>query len=550
MGFIYKVASPMEKVFSSASYVPELGEKVLSGLKGETVSFQIAYFWDDDRKNCGFCQVDSPLKEQIRILEVRLVPCEYPCHRKRDEGYLVTESGLYPDLLTDLTSFGFPLVPGQWRSLWVDVVLDKNLPAGSYPIRITLKTKEECLGDVSVTAEVINAVLPELPVPHTEWLHCDCLANYYNVEIFSEAHWQLIENYVRTAVAHKCNMLLTPVFTPPLDTAVGGERPTVQLVDVTVTENGYAFGFSKFDRWVEMAKRCGIVYFEISHLFSQWGATATPKIMATKDGVYQQIFGWDTQAAGPEYSSFMHQFLTALKQKLEQLGIAQYCYFHISDEPSMEHLENYKAALHVVAKDLEGYPIIDALSNYDFYRHGLVEQPVCGLDHIKPFLVEGQRPEKLWGYYCTAQCVDVTNRFIALPGFRERILGTQMYKFQLAGFLHWGFNFYNSEYSWYPIDPYRCTDCSGAFPSGDPFLVYPGPDGKPVGSIRLMLMDEAMSDLCAMNLLESLTDRETVMACIETGETVQIDVYPQSSQWLWDMRSRINRKIAEAVSYS
>lgn len=548
MGLIYKVVSPMEKVFSSASDVRELDGGALSGLKGETLSFQIAYFWDADRKMCGFCQTDSPLSEQLRIREVQLVPCEYPCHRKRDDGYLVTESGLYPDLLTDVTRFGFPLVPGQWRSLWVDIPLDKDLAAGSYPVRITMGTKEETLGEVEVTVKVIDAQLPKLAVPHTEWLHCDCLANYYKVDIFSEEHWRIIEKFIRTAVKYKCNMLLTPVFTPPLDTEIGGERPTVQLVDVTVTPEGYEFGFSKFRRWVKLAQECGIEYFEISHLFSQWGATATPKVMATKDGVYQRIFGWETKATGPEYAGFIHQFLTALKQELERLGISRCTYFHISDEPSAEHLESYRAALNVVAADLEGYPIMDALSNYDFYKHGLVKMPVCGLDHIKPFLEEDQRPEKLWGYYCTAQCVNVSNRFIALPGARTRILGAQMYKFQLAGFLHWGFNFYNSEYSRFPIDPYRCTDCSGAFPSGDPFLVYPGPDGEPVGSIRLMLMDEAMSDLCAMNLLESLTDRETVMACIEADATVQTDAYPTSSAWLHGMRGRINQKIAEAVS--
>jgi len=165
-----------------------------------------------------------------------------------------------------------------------------------------------------------------------------------------------------------------------------------------------------------------------------------------------------------------------------------------------------------------------------------------------PFLEEGQRPDKLWGYYCTAQCVDVSNRFITLPGFRTRILGAQMYKYRLDGFLQWGYNFYNSEYSWYPIDPYRCTDSAGAFPSGDPFLVYPGADGKPVGSLRLMLMDEAMSDLCAMYLLEELAGREAVMDCIENGEKLEIDVYPQSSAWLQNMRLRINRKIAEFVN--
>lgn len=537
----------MDKVFPAASEVQEMDAKVLAGLKGETVSFQIAYYWDGTRKTPGYCEVISPIKDLVRVREVRLVPCEYPCHMKRDDGYLTTVPGLYPDLLADLTGFGFPLVSGQWRSLWVDVELSEALAAGSYPVKILLKTKDEQLGEAEMAVEVIDAVLPKLPVPHTEWFHCDCLSNYYNVEIFSEAHWQIIEEFVKTAVRHKCNMLLTPVFTPPLDTAVGGERPTTQLVDVNVTDSGYEFGFSKFRRWVEMALRCGIEYFEISHLFSQWGASAAPKVMGTRDGVYQRLFGWETDASGDEYTDFMHQFLTALKQQLQQLGIAEKTYFHISDEPSMEHLENYRKALNVVAEDLKDYQIVDALSNYEFYQHGLVKQPICGLDHIKPFIQEGQRPEKLWGYYCTAQCVDVSNRFIALPGARARILGAQMYKYRLDGFLHWGYNFYNSEYSWYPIDPYRCTDSSGAFPSGDPFLVYPGADGMPVGSMRLMLMDEAMSDLCAMNALEALAGREAVMACIEADTTVEFDKYPQTSAWLLSMRGRINEKIKEAL---
>ena len=37
-------------------------------------------------------------------------------------------------------------------------------------------------------------------------------------------------------------MLLTPVFTPPLDTTVNGERLTVQLVDVRRDAGVYSFG--------------------------------------------------------------------------------------------------------------------------------------------------------------------------------------------------------------------------------------------------------------------------------------------------------------------
>lgn len=539
----------MEKVFASASNIQEIESKVLSGLKGEIVSFQIAYYWDGERKAFGHYDIISPVKDFVHVREVKLVPCEYPCHTKRDDGYLTDVPGVYPDLLTDIGEFGFPLISGQWRALWVDVEVEPDMTPGIYPVKIQLKTKEELLCEVDVEMEVLNAVLPKLSVPHTEWFHSDCLANYYNVEVFSEEYWTIVEEFVKTAVKYKCNMLLTPVFTPPLDTGIGGERRTVQLVDVTVNADGsYSFEFSKFHRWVKMALRCGIEYIEISHLFSQWGAVAAPKVMAIKDGVYQRIFGWETTAAGPEYSNFLHQFLTALKKELEVLGIQKQTYFHVSDEPNMEQLESYRAALNVVKEDLKGYTIMDALSNYEFYQQGLVKQPICGLDHIQPFLAEENRPEKLWGYYCTAQPLNVSNRFIVLPGFRTRVLGTQMYKYRLDGFLHWGYNFYNSECSLFSINPYRCTDAAGAFPSGDPFLVYPGADGKPVGSIRLMLMGEAMTDFCAMKALEELAGRDVVMACIEEDAVVEIETYPQGSAWLLKMRERINQAIKMYIS--
>ncbi len=120
-----------------------------------------------------------------------------------------------------------------------------------------------------------------------------------------------------------------------------------------------------------------------------------------------------------------------------------------------------------------------------------------------------------------------------------------MYRFQLDGFLHWGYNFYNSQYSLCPIDPYQTTDAGGAFPSGDPFLVYPGADGRPEESMRLMLMDQAMSDLCAFTALEQLAGREAALACIEGAPT--FEQYPQEEEYLLRVRENVNRKIEEAL---
>lgn len=544
MEFQYKIVSSMCKVFPDGENGKDLEEKRLTGLNGETMSFQIAYYWGGDRKERGSVSVLSPIKDKVHVRMVNLVPCEYPCHMKRDEGYLAVEPGMYPDWLSEVPKLGFPLVSGQWRCLWVDVEPDDTVEAGEYPVKLRLEKDGEVLCEPEITCEVLGVRLPKLPIPYTEWFHSDCLADYYQAEVFSDRFWEIVEEFVRSAAKHKCNMLLTPVFTPPLDTAIGGERRTVQLVDVTVTEGKYHFEFGNFRKWVRMASGCGIEYFEISHLFSQWGAKAAPKVMAVKDGTYQQIFGWDTDSAGEEYRDFLHQFLTALKEELKELGIEGRTYFHISDEPEKEHMENFRNAWEGVAKDLEGFQVMDALSDYDFYKEGLVRQPVCAVNHIQPFLEE--RPEKLWGYYCTAQCVDVTNRFIVLPGCRTRILGVQLYKYRLDVFLHWGYNFYNSEHSLYPIDPYRCTDAGGAFPSGDPFLVYPGKDGRPEGSVRQMLMDEAMSDYCAFLALEKLAGREKVLELIDE-ETVTFDEYPQDEDYLLGLRKKVNQAIKDAL---
>lgn len=550
-----KVVSSMEKVLPDREPSSDGMSLRLSGLKKETVSFQIAYFWNGVRKRRGQVKIEDIPGVKVTARAVGLVPCAYPCNMRKDDDYLSDKPGLYPDLLQDTEKFGFPLIAGQWRSLWIDLEITEEAAAGNYPLHITLEKAEQeekiadvekQLGEAILSLEVIGAVLPPMDIPYTNWFHCDCLANYYGVEVFSEEHWRIVENFVKTAVKRGMNMLLTPIFTPPLDTAVGGERTTVQLVDITKTADGYSFGFEKFDRWVKMALRCGIRYFEISHLFSQWGAVATPKIVATVNGREEKIFGWNTNACGEEYQVFLHAFLGALKVELEKLQIAENSYFHISDEPVLSQLPSYRAAKNVVLEDLAGYHMFDALSDYAFFKEGVIDEPVCSSDHIEPFLAD--RPKKLWTYYCTAQCVDVSNRFIVQPGYRTRILGTQLYKFAIDGFLQWGYNFYNSEYSLYPIDPYACTDADGAFPSGDPFVVYPGKGGVPEESQRIMLMDETFSDYRAMKLLESLRGREYVLSLLneEKNGEITFKKYPRNAAYLTELRERINLAIKNA----
>ena len=187
---------------------------------------------------------------------------------------------------------------------------------------------------------------------------------------------------------------------------------------------------------------------------------------------------------------------------------------------------------------------MDALSNYDFYAQGLVDHPVPASNHIEPFLAH-QVPE-LWTYYCCSQHRDVSNRFIAMPSCRNRVLGCQLFKYDIAGFLQWGYNFYYSQYSAYPVNPFLTTDAVQAFPSGDAFVVYPGPEG-PLPSLRLWVFHEALQDMRAMQLLAERIGKDAVTALIDEGldAPVTFSAYPHSAAYVLALREKINRRIAE-----
>ncbi|NQX58834.1 DUF4091 domain-containing protein [Paenibacillus qinlingensis] len=541
--------SSLSKVFADEVPQDAVYSKA-SALKGEHFAFQIAYRSNQLLKDIKV-EVNSTLGLPFTIRAVGLVASEMPCYADHDEHVLRTTAGLYPDPLYPVEDSTVTALPGQWRSVWIHVELDSSVLAGTYNVQVGfLSPQGEKLSEEVLELTVLAATLPKQKLIHTEWFHTDCLASHYNIPVFSEEHWSRIGQFLETAVKHGINMILTPIFTPPLDTLVGVERPTVQLIDVSVEEgkiNGstaYAFGFTKLERWVTLCQEKGVEYFEFSHLFTQWGAKHTPKIMAALNGVEQRIFGWDTDASGEEYARFLEQFLPELDKVIRRLGITSCSYFHVSDEPTQANLDTYKKASDLVQKLLpSNYPIIDALTDISFYEQGIVQKPIPSNDHIGPFLEAGV-PD-LWTYYCCVQYKEVSNRFFNMPSARNRIIGLQLYKFGIEGFLHWGYNFYYSQYSIKQLDPFKVTDALHAFPSGDSFVVYPGEAG-PIESIRLEVFHEALQDLRALQLLETLIGKERTVALVEDGltEPLTFTVYPRSTEWMLEVRERINEAIA------
>lgn len=544
----FELVSSLEKVFPCIEPKCILTEgEVLSGLIGERVSFQLAYKMNYDGidiKEQGLTlEIDTALNEKIEIRTVELVPSQLPAYGTYDDNYISVQPGLFPDLLLPKKDERIELVPGQWRSIWFTISLHEKLKDALNPISVIVKKEEEIIWSRKIFLEVIQDCLPKQNLIYTSWFHADCVANYYGVEVFSDEHWQIIENYVKSAVKHGVNMLLTPIFTPPLDTGEGGERTTVQLVGIKKEGKNYSFDFENLNRWLELCERVGIEYIEICHLFTQWGAKHAPKILVDENGEVKKMFGWHTDVKESEYADFLKQLIPALKSHLRKKWDYEKIYFHISDEPTENQMKSYKYAKDIVKDLLKDCKVMDAISDFFLYKEGIIENPIPCTDHIQPFLDAGI--ENLWTYYCCAQICEVSNRFMSMPSARNRIIGVQLYLYNIVGFLHWGFNFYNNRHSISAIDPYKVTDAGGAFPSGDPFLVYPDPNGKVYESIRYEVFSEALFDLRALLLLEKYKGRSFVIDLIHEGieERITFKKYPKEAEYLLNLRKKINREI-------
>jgi hypothetical protein len=555
------LAGSLEKALPAKRPRPMDDGKVIPVFPGAIPAFQLVYARYRSEKSVYWVPPftvsveGAPVQPVLRAVE--LVPVDFPANERSDEGYITREPALLPDLLSPLRENKIYPQPDQYNAVWIDfpgitpahkgrydltvrLTADKNIVAGngeSYPVPEALAYTEE----LHLTLDVLGEALPPQTILHTQWFHTDCLAGFYHVEPLSEEHWKLIDAFMAPMAArYGINTVLTPVFTPPLDTAFGTERPTVQLVDITVQGDSYTFGFEKLERWCGLCEKHGITHLEIAHFFSQWGAKTTHKIVARENGEEKKIFGWDVPSGSPKYRKFLEQFIPALRRECEKYGFdREHTIFHVSDEPhGPEQIACYKTAKAQIADLTEGSLIVDALSDFSFYREGVLEHPVPANDAITPFL-EAKIPG-LWVYYCVGQSYRVPNRFIALPSPRSRAMGVLMYLYNIAGFLHWGYNYYYSALSKTLINPFLKTGGLKDWPGGDPFLVYPGDDRKPLSSVRGEVHRESLEDMRILALVEARAGREAALRIIHEGFTGELtfDHYPPEASYYTELREK------------
>lgn len=535
----FKLINSLEKTFENK--MPKTSPiKSVTLLKGERFCFQLAA--ETDFALWYTVKINSPLKDFIKIYRIENAVMDLATYPYiKDKNYLTKSGGVMPDILVPAKEDELFTSYYGASCVWFELNVPEAFKSGEYEIELEIQTHDgTSIGmknekfkpktyHKKLSVKILDLKLIKNEIRFTQWMYLDCISAVHDVPVFSEKHWELIEKYIQTAVYIGINMMLTPVHTPPLDTSRGIYRDYVGLIDISYDKNTnkYSFDCKKLERFIEICLKCGIEYFEIAHLFSQWGSEFAAPVKV--DGEYK--FGWHVKADSAEYIGFLKQYIPAITKTFDKYNLRDKIYFHISDEPYMDNIESYKKTYNILKPLVKGIKTMDALSSYEFYKQGLIDCPVTATNHIDEFLKHDV--ENQWAYYCCSQGEKVGNRFLAMPSYRNRILGIQMFKYNIKGFLHWGYNFYNSQYSLEKINPYVTTSAKGAFPSGDTFSVYPAKDGVYL-SMRSLVFYDALQDIRILNMVSEKIGHKKTVEMIENIAKSEITFlkYPHRASFI------------------
>lgn len=522
--------SSLKRIFPQSS--PITAETLtLDVARNSRVSFQVGFHsFMKDQTHISCTMNAKVLQPQVRY--VGLVPFHHFNTDVQPEeldgvGFL---PGLLPDPLYPLNKV--EANPYDSRSFWITLHVPTDLKPGRHVFPVTLEweegkeTKSKVLQLTLQVSELI--VKPRQNFHVTHWWRGEATSLYYKTDLFSERWWELTRAQMKNLLEHGNDVAFIQNF---FEFRVLFKKPCQMLVVQETSPGKYTFDWSIIKRFVSMCKELGYKKFEWAHLWLYWGVQDAMHIYTERNGQFELLWDKDLKATDPIYINFLEQYLPALHQFLQDEQILNDSYFHLSDEPWSEHIENYRVARKVLQRIAPWMKVMDALSDVRYGREHLTDIPIPIISSAQDYIKEGI-PH--WVYFCTGPRNKWLNRLYDTPLAKIRMSGWLFYRFKALGFLHWGYNYWLRLDTEEPLDPFQ-EGSAYAYPgiaSGDPFVVYPGPDG-PYDSIRWEIFAESLQDYAILQTAGIQPDN------ILLNDLKSYENFPKNEQWLKETLAKI-----------
>jgi hypothetical protein len=405
-------------------------------------------------------------------------------------AYEVDRVGWWPD----------PLMPpgpvtverGQRQPFWVTVYVPESAPAGEYRGAITVCAEGETDHQVPLELKVWDFTLAPTPaLPSAIAIYSHSLAGFYNEDPIPEP---VLRRFWDMLFTHR---LSSDDLGNPIEEGVGA------VIDGRAEP---PFDYSTFDKRLEYCFARGLTAVMAARLpgFLEEGPDLTP-----------------------DEQDRLVAYLNDLAQHLDSRGWLDRAFVMVWDEPREQFATHVLKELQVVRR---AHPKLrsrlDGPVTGPLVERCQQEVDIWGLHMLNiahgageaEANIERWRRENraLWMYVACDTHHPYPNIFIDYPLMDSRMLPWLCWRYDIGCLLYWSANYFgegnvvgNDPREKWPKRPW----VSGNFIegwggrrnvyNGDGHLIYPGPDGMPLSSVRLEALRDGMEDYDYLWLLES-----------------------------------------------
>lgn len=426
------------------------------------------------------------------------------------EDVVRTAPDYFPDPLSNDRSMYVPRKTTQ--PVWITVYVPKGTGAGIYSGAVDLNTTEG-KQTVKMSVEVCAVTLPDPNEGSLDYMHhqqitgvwwlpsspgCypwDPITICYGYNRWTPQWWALLEDFAKKMREHRQNILYLNLPQLLMD---GGTQ---------VDENGvFTFHWSKVDEYVRFFMDRGVVKgLEGTHI----AAIDYFVMHFTTYVLRRNTQGMMEVGMAPhdseESENWLRQYLPALQAHVEQMGWMDVWYQHVGDEAMTDaQLSQYTFYFRKIRELAPLFKVGDPVTHVDFAKHQLelgtdVQVPIeSAYDENRALFRQAAKDGvRMYLYNCCGPAGSWLNRFVDKPVWHMRVLGWLLYDWDIKGFLHWGYNFWND---WGLKEP---LEISEEEVKGDHYTVYPDPHfpDKIRSSIRYEANRDAAQDYELLSIL-------------------------------------------------
>lgn len=420
-----------------------------------------------------------------------------------------------------LTNPVLELQRGAVRAVWCEFAVPADTAPGTYTVALSLyqgsmMNAETKISEAEITVEVLDYVMPT-PAEHKFhldlWQHASNIARKHETPLWSDAHFTVLEQYVKSLgeLGQKAVTLIVSEIPWSGQSCFGEYRMDANLFEYSIVpitrhaDGTFSYDFTKMQRYIDLCKAYGIDR-EISlyGLANIWNAPEGGFVKPAPDypdGIRLRYF--DEGDGAYKYmnrATDIDAYIVALEQyfittgQMDKVRLA-------ADEPG--DIEAYRASLGHLLTIAPAFKCKAAINHaefveafkdevYDFVPYiGSLSSEFDKLCEYKRTMA-GKR--FLW-YVCCGP--DFPNTFLRSALVESWFIGVLTSYAGLDGFLRWNYTVWND-------DP-RKDIRYGSFAAGDTNFVYPAANGAPLLTLRYKALKRGIQ---LYELLERLRDQD------------------------------------------